>query len=192
MSGRWLNYSKLSSDAEIPKETIRRYVSILEDTLLAHRLAAYRPSPGSSRRVSSRDRILLFDVGVCNALLGRHRFPPSLDQRGPLFEQWFILQVLAIKSAFRKPWRLTSYRTEAGAEVDLVIETDDRILGIEIKAGRSVQRSAGRGLRSLSEVIPRSSHYSKWIVFTGERAQKLDNGTFVLPYSQALKDLLDF
>jgi predicted AAA+ superfamily ATPase len=33
LGGEWLPYSKLASDTEIPKETIRRYVSLLEDTL---------------------------------------------------------------------------------------------------------------------------------------------------------------
>jgi hypothetical protein len=35
-------------------------------------------------------------------------------------------------------WRLSCYRTEGGAEVDLVIERGDDILGVEIKAGRSL------------------------------------------------------
>lgn len=50
-SGQWLNYSKLSSDTEIPKETIRRFVQILDDTLLAFRIPAF--VPGSRRRGAS-------------------------------------------------------------------------------------------------------------------------------------------
>src|SRR5437867_9699609 len=35
-SGQWINYSKLSSDVEVPKETVRRFGQLLDDTLLAH------------------------------------------------------------------------------------------------------------------------------------------------------------
>jgi hypothetical protein len=54
MSGRWLNYSKLASDTEIPKETIRRYVSLLEDTLLVFRLPAFVPR----RTAAGGDRLM--------------------------------------------------------------------------------------------------------------------------------------
>jgi len=71
-SGLWVNYSKLASDAEIAKETIRRYYQILEDTLLAFRLPPFQVK-NSPRCVSQRDRVLFFDVGMRNALLGLHR-----------------------------------------------------------------------------------------------------------------------
>jgi predicted AAA+ superfamily ATPase len=190
-SGQWLNYSKLSNDAEIPKETIRRYVSILEDTLIAHRIPAFRPGKKVSRRVSQRDRIILFDIGVRNALVGLHRTAPPLDQRGFLFEQWFILQVISLARSLKKPWRLSSYRTEAGAEVDLVIEGPDHVIGIEIKYGRNVNRSALRGLHSLAEVLPGGVPYRRWIVFRGERPQKFAGGYEVKPYRQALEELFE-
>ena len=63
-SGQWLNYSKLSSDVEVPKETVRRFVQLLDDTLLAHRLPPFRPARSTSRRLVQRERVLLFDVGV--------------------------------------------------------------------------------------------------------------------------------
>lgn len=136
VSGQWLNYSKIASDTEIPKETVRRFVEILEDTLLLFRVHSFQPKRRISRRVSQRDRVLLFDVGVRNALLSLHRRPVSPDQTGSLFEQWFVLQALYLNRARRRGWAISSYRTEAGAEVDLVIEREDDIVGIEIKAGR--------------------------------------------------------
>jgi predicted AAA+ superfamily ATPase len=102
MSGSWLNYSKLASDAEIPKETVRRYVSVLEDTLLLFRIPSSRPRLRLSRRVSQRDRVFLFDVGVRNALLGLHRHPTPRNQVGTLFEQWFMLQTIYLNRAAAK------------------------------------------------------------------------------------------
>jgi len=72
--------------------------------------------------VTQRDRLLFFDVGVRNALLQLHRRPLTRDQLGPVFEPWFTLQVLYLDRAFRKGWSVSSYRTESGAEVDLVVE----------------------------------------------------------------------
>jgi len=189
LSGQWLNYSKLSSDTEIPKETIRRYVGLLEDTLLMFRLPAFSPRGKISRRLSQRDKFLIFDVGVRNALLGTHRRPVSPDQKGVAFEQWLILQIIYLNRLLRKDWRLSSYRTEGGAEVDLVIERDDDILGIEIKSGRNVSRADTRGLISLAETVGRYKPVRKWVLYGGDRRQLLDNGVRVLPYLEALDEL---
>src|SRR2546427_421712 len=90
-SGQWVNYTKLSSDVEVPKETVRRFVQLLDDTLLAHRLPPFRLARSTSRRLVQRDRVLLFDVGVRNALLGLHRHPLGPVQSGAIFEQWTML-----------------------------------------------------------------------------------------------------
>jgi uncharacterized protein len=189
LSGQWLNYSKISSDTEIPKETIRRYIALLEDTLLMFRLPAFSPRAKISRRLSQRDKFLFFDIGVRNAILGIHRRPLALNQTGPAFEQWLILQLIYLNRVLRKDWRLSSYRTESGAEVDLVIEREEDILAIEIKAGRNVSRSDTRGLFSLAEVVGKYKPLKKWLLCACEHEQLLENGVRVLPYIKGLEEL---
>lgn len=189
-SGQGLNYSKLSSDTEIPKETFRRFVGILEDTLLAVRLPAFVPRQRTTRRVGQRDRVLLFDVGVRNALLGLHRRPPTADQVGGLFEQWFILQVHALRQPARQGWTLSSYRTEGGAEGDLVVGMDDCIYGIEIKSGRTVGAQDTRGLDSLGEVVGRSKPYTKLVAYAGRTRQRFPSKAEAWPWRDVLELLL--
>jgi predicted AAA+ superfamily ATPase len=126
---------------------------------------------------------------VRNALLGVHRRPVTLDQKGSVFEQWLILQTIYLSRALRKGWRMSSYRTEGGAEVDLVIERDDDILGIEMKAGRNVSRADTTGLSSLAETVGRYKRLTKWVVCAGEQRQLLENGVAVIPYADALNEL---
>ncbi len=189
LSGQWLNYSKISSETEIPKETIRRYTTLLEDTLLIFRLPAFHPRRKITLRIAQRDKFLFFDIGVRNAILGIHRRPITLEQKGSAFEQWLTLQIIYINRVLRKDWRLSSYRTEGGAEVDLVIERADDILGIEIKSGRNVSRVDCRGLFSLAETVGRYKPVNKWIIYTGDRRQRMENGVHVLPYTEAMEAL---
>jgi predicted AAA+ superfamily ATPase len=186
-SGNWINYAKLASDSEISKETLRRYYQILEDTLLAFRMEPYRPAR-SQRRVSHRDRIFFFDIGVRNALLGLHRQPPSPTERGRLFEHWFILQCLYFARAHHLPWTLTSYRTDAGAEVDAVIDTPKTLVAIECKAGRHVAGSELSGLRSFASIAHKK--VLAYVVFQGERPQTFPDGVEAIPYRQFLLERL--
>ncbi len=191
LSGQWLNYSKISSETEIPKETIRRYTAVLEDTLLIFRLPPFAPRRKITRRVAQRDKFLFFDIGVRNALLGIHRRPLTPDRKGPAFEQWLILQIIYLNRALRKGWDFSSYRTNAGAEVDLVVEREQDILGLEIKSGRNVSRTDGRGLISLEQIIGCYKPLKKWIAYAGDRRQLFDNGVQALPYLEALEELAE-
>lgn len=188
-SGEWINYSKLASDVEIPKETIRRFFGVLEDTLLIHRLPPFSPRLRLNRRISQRDRFVFFDVGVRNALLGLHRDPPGPDRIGPAFEQWMIAQIACLNRALRKNWRLSSYRTEGGAEVDLVIETGREVIGVEIKASRIVRPPDLRGLASLAETVGRYKPVSRYVAYRGAEVQVFEPKVRALPYQDLLHEL---
>lgn len=190
-SGQWINYAKLASDAEIAKETLRRYVQLLDDTLLVLRLPSWRPRRDTSRRILQRERVLLFDVGVRNALLGAHRRRIAADRVGETFEQWVILQVAYLDRGLRKGWTLSAYRSEHGAEVDVVVERDDDVVAIEVKAGRTVSPRDTRGLRSLAEVAGRRKPLRRWIVYRGEQRQRFEDGTEVWPVVEALHALAE-
>jgi hypothetical protein len=95
--------------------------------------------------------------------VGVHRRPITQDQVGTVFEQGLMLQCIYLNRALRKGWTFSAYRTESGAEVELVVEREDDIVGIEIKAGRNVSGSDSRGLLSLSETIGRYKPLQKWV-----------------------------
>jgi predicted AAA+ superfamily ATPase len=138
--------------------------------------------------VSQRDRILFFDVGVRNALLGVHRHAPAATELGRLFEHWLTLQCLYFIRAHRLPWKISSYRTDAGAEVDIVLDTRRALIAIECKAGRSVTRAELGGLRSFGTAARRAVH--SLVVYRGERRQKLDTGVEAVPYGEFLGEML--
>lgn len=186
-SGEWLNYSKIASDSEIPKETVRRFYQILEDTLLAFKIPAFK-SRISKRRVSQRDRYFFFDIGVRNAILGIHRQKLTTTEKGKLFEQWFVLQCLYFCHSFKTGWKIFSYRTESGAKVDIIIDIGEKFLAIECKYGKAVAEAQMSGLRSFEEIAHKP--VEKFLVFQGERKQKFSKGEIAVPYQDFLLKIL--
>ncbi|MBI5630462.1 MAG: ATP-binding protein [Elusimicrobia bacterium] len=185
-SGQWVNYSKIASDSEIPKETIRRFYSILEETLIAFRIPPFKVKQ-SKRRLSQRDRFIFFDLGVRNALLGIHRGPLSPLEKGRLFEQWFILQCLYLIRAKKEDWNLYSYRTDAGSEVDVVIDKGDKLVAVECKWSRQVGEADLKGLRSFESVAHKP--IEKYVIYRGESRQKFSRGELAVPFNSFLKEL---
>jgi predicted AAA+ superfamily ATPase len=186
-SGAWINYSKLASDAEIPKETVRRFYQMLEDTLLAFRVPPFTPKR-SPRHVSQRDRLLIFDVGVRNALLGTLRQRPTPSELGSLFEQWLVLQCLYFVRAHHLPWRILGYRTDSGAGVDIVIDRGDDLLAVECKRGRNVNTADLRGIKSF--MAGAQKPVRGFVVFAGDRAERLGDHVLAVPYLEFLRSTL--
>ena len=183
-SGRILNVRKMCRQAGLGYETTRRYIEVLEDTLVMFRVPAWS---GSSRSSGvGHPRLFLFDIGVRNALLRRPLDAPLPDERGILLEHFVACE---LHRRLRTLWpeaALFHYRTRSGAEVDFVLEVGRDLWGIEVKAGRHVTRSMLRGLASLASRSDRVRR--RIVVFLGERRQLLD-GVEVLPLADFLEEL---
>ena len=100
-----------------------------------------------------------------------------------------MLQVIYLNHALRRGWKLSTYRTEGGGEVDLVVERARDVVAIEIKAGRQVIPADTRGLLSLAALFGRRRPLALWVAFRGERAQRFDSGVEALPVLDALRRL---
>lgn len=151
--GEILNYTAVGRDAALATRTVQEYFQVLEDTLLGFRLEAWAKSPRA--RLVKHPRFYLFDTGVTNALT--HRLTAAADPiaRGRLFEQWVILECLRLIDYLDLETRCYYWRTNQGAEVDLVFERHGRlVLAVEIKAKRRIAGADLSGLRSFAQAHP--------------------------------------
>jgi predicted AAA+ superfamily ATPase len=183
-----MNYSKVASDSEINKETIRRYMEILSDTLLVESIPSYK-DVDKKRRARQKEKFIFFDLGVRNFLLGKQSATAfSREDFGNLFEQWFILQIIYFDKLYKKSWKISTYRDAMGVEVDLVIETNELCLAIEIKSSIRVQEKMFKGLNKFEQITNRP--FKKYLVYQGEFEQKFDELGYAVPYQKFLEEVL--
>lgn len=148
-----INFSALSRDCQIALSTEKEYYSILEDTLIGFFLKPYLKS--ERKRMSHQPKFYFFDNGVTRALLGTLRDAPTPQERGRLFEQWIIQEIVRINDYQQKDWKLSFWRTSHGAEVDLIISRGANILfAIECKSGKNPSSPEISGLKSFNEKNP--------------------------------------
>ena len=81
-------------------------------------------------------------------------------------------------STCRNEFQPYYYRTGAGAEIDLIIESSKGILPIEIKFTQQVNR---RDLRALKDFISERNCPIGWVVHNGERVEWLDDKILGIP-----------
>ena len=181
-SGDFIDFSKISSLAQIERMSAKRYFDILIDTLIAAPIEAFAKSP--KRRLIQHPKFYFFDVGVLNGCLGN--FVVSADRKGMLFEHLCLQMILSEFKGRDQDFRVSVYRTEAGAEVDFIIECNRELFAIEIKASKNIGAHDLRGLKSFADFYGKK--HKSIIIYLGERTLEID-GTKIFSLPDAVEYL---
>lgn len=184
-NGEFLDFSKLSSQASISQKTASRFFEILEDSLIVFRLNSY--SKNSFRRLVQHPKFYFFDTGVLNSLLGSYKI--TSDRKGMIFENFVVSAIRNLLLSKAMSFQMSTYRTTAGAEVDLILQLENREFAIEIKASSNIGKSDLKGLESFSEVSENKP--VKIIVYTGEQSRKMGDIS-IMTINQLLKFIEGF
>lgn len=151
--GETVNFNNIARECSVSVKTVQQYYQILEDTFLALRLPAWTKS--ERRRLVSHPRYYLFDTGVTNSLA--HTLTDQLNPKifGRRFEQFVICQLMAFIHYKRLDLQLYYWRTNHGAEVDVLLCTGNRMIcALEIKSSQNIARERLTGLKSFMEDNP--------------------------------------
>jgi len=181
--GELVNFSNIARECGVSSHTIKSHFQILEDTLLARWLPAYRKRP--KRRVIRAPKFYLVDVGVVNRLARRGELRPGSELYGKAFENWVFHELSAFVSYRAFDGELSYWRLASGIEVDFVL--GDMQIAIEAKSSDRITRDHLQGLRHLVEDHPRVKQ--RIVVCREPRARKTDDGIEILPAAAFVRKL---
>ena len=165
-NGQVTNASAISRDAAVSRSTVQNYFEILIDTLIGTWLPAWKLKRATKQ--VAHPKFYLFDCGVARALSGRIAYPPSQEERGSLLETLLIGEVRAYVAYHRLRYPLHYWRTHDGVEVDLLCETRDGFVAVEVKASKRWDSRYNRGLNRLREELG-ANRVTCYGVYEGER-----------------------
>ncbi len=170
-----VNYSNVARECGVSGPTAKAYFGILEDTLLARWLPAWRRR--AKRRLARAPKFYFEDVGVVNRLARRGELERGSDLYGKAFENWVFHELSAFVGYRDLDEQLTYWRLPSGIEVDFVL--GDMRLAIEAKASARITRDHLKGLRTLVEEHPHVGRRA--VVCLEPRARRTDDGIDILP-----------
>lgn len=181
-SGHFLDFAKLAGEAQVPRQSAIRFFEILEDTLIVNRCPPFTKS--DRKRLVRHPKFYFFDTGVLNAALGN--FEASDDRKGLLFEHLFFNQLLASASNADVEMRISTYRTEHGAEVDFIVEIDKSVWAVELKASRNLGPGDLRGLKNFADFY--GKRCSLAVAYMSEHKKNID-GVGVFPWQKLIEEM---
>ncbi len=146
--GAVLNASDLGRSLGVNYQTVQTYLELLEGFFLLRRLPPFHVNLG--KRLVKSPKVYLRDSGVLHHLLGVGEADVLAvsPKRGESWEGFVIEQILAREALERPSSQAFFYRTQAGAEIDLVVDRGTERLGFEIKAATNVGPGDWRTLKS--------------------------------------------
>ena len=192
LNGNLLNAQNVARDASVPRSSVDSYFSILEDSLLSHRLPAYRPR--MKVREQAHPKFYWFDPGVARSAAGLLFDPVDRSWKGLAMETLIFHELRVFNQVSGKNRLIAYYGLPSGSEIDFVIElrkardaSTPQIVCIEAKLADRWNRKWEKPMRSLT--YTKGIHVKRMIgVYTGLRTYHFD-GVDVLPLSQFLVQL---
>jgi predicted AAA+ superfamily ATPase len=188
MNGEPINFTKIAKQCKVSPNTLSEYFSVLQDTLIVHRLDGYDQS--MRRQLLQAPKYYFFDCGVLNALNGelRTELKPNSFRYGKLFETFVILEIMRLNSYKSLGLRFNYWREKTGKEIDLIISKSmaKPLVAIEIKSFSEPQDLPAFDL--LDEDMPK---IRRWCFCNVPRIADHGGVTF-FPWREGLSQLENF
>jgi predicted AAA+ superfamily ATPase len=176
-----MDLSKIALKAKVPRSSAVRFVELLEDTLVAHRVFVFEDAEGAE--VIRHPKLYFFDGGVLNGLL--QNFIASSDRIGLLFEQLLYSQIKNSAMAQDVSIDIKYFRTRHGVEVDFIVTLRGQIWAIEAKVG-DVSTTDLKGLQSFREYFPK---VDRCVVASLRELKRTKDGILICDWVTLLQEM---
>ena len=150
--GNQVSLHELASALEMSKETVARYIDLLEKSFVLFRLSGF--SRNLRKEVTKTHKYYFYDLGIRNSIVDNFKLLTERADTGALWENFLLLE--RIKHNAYKHVLATSYfwRTYTGAEIDYVEEWENALHGYEFKWGERSKKQP----RSWISAYPHATH----------------------------------
>ena len=181
-TGQLVNTSALANDVGVNHNTITAWLSVLEASYIIHFLKPHHRN--FEKRLVKTPKLYFHDAGLAARLLGVQS-AAALDahpMRGALFETWAVSELLKGRYNLGKPSNLFFWKDRSGREVDVVIDTGEKLIAVEMKSGQTIASDFFRGLDSWVRISGDAST-KPWLVYGGSERQSRAQAE-VLPWME--------
>ena len=171
--GSMINQAEIGRDTRIPRATVQRYLNLLETSFQLVRLEPY--AVNRTKRLIKSPKLYWSDPALARWLSG------SATATGAHLETLVLNDLLVWRDSRVPAPEILFWRTTTDLEVDFVIEIDDRLLPIEVKATASPGYSDTRGIRAFQQEYP-DRFAGGLLLHGGSRTQWVSDGILAVPW----------
>ncbi len=129
--GKEVSLTELGSQLGMSKNTVERYLDLLEKVFVIYRLSGF--SRNLRKEITKNHRYYFVDNGIRNAVIQNFN-PISLrDDMGQIWENYILAERMKWREYLRESGNAYFWRTYDRKEIDLVEERTGKLHGYEVK-----------------------------------------------------------
>lgn len=137
--GKEVSLSELGSQLGMSKNTVERYLDLLEKVFIINRLSGF--SRNLRKEITKNHRYYFTDTGIRNAVIQNFN-PISLrDDIGEIWENYILAERMKWREYSRVSGNAYFWRTYDKKEIDLVEDRQGKLHGYEVKWGKTSKRA---------------------------------------------------
>ena len=179
--GQVLSIASVARDVGAHRNTVASYIDILEDTLLGFRLNPFQANIRIKEK--KHPKFYFIDSGIVRALK-KNLYPLSPEEKGSVFEGWFVNYVRALSEYLGLFDGLYYWSpTSSKIEVDLLLKRHNEYIGIEVKSGSRLRKEDFEGLKAIGEM---KGVKKRLLVYQGKEHRERD-GIEIVPITHFLE-----
>lgn len=129
--GSEVNYSELAQIVNVDKNTISKYIDILQQGYIIFKLGSF--SRNVRNEIKTNKKIYFYDNGVRNMVIGNFNPLDLRTDKGALWENFLISERIKQIEYKQSLARTYFWRTKQQQEVDFVEENSGKVIGYEFK-----------------------------------------------------------
>lgn len=129
--GNEVSHTELGSSLGIDKNTVARYLDLLEKSYIIFRLGGF--SRNLRSEVTKKAKYYFYDIGVRNAVINNFNPLEIRDDVGKLWENFIIVERLKMRTYTNLYANQYFWRTWKQSEIDLIEEREGKLFGYEMK-----------------------------------------------------------
>lgn len=129
--GSEVNYSELAQVVNVDKNTISKYIDILQQGYIIFKLGSF--SRNVRNEIKTNKKIYFYDNGIRNMVIGNFNPLDLRTDKGALWENFLISERMKQIEYKQSLARTYFWRTKQQQEVDFVEENSGKIIGYEFK-----------------------------------------------------------
>lgn len=150
--GSQVSLSELGNSLGMSKDTVSRYIDLLEKSYVIFRLKGFNRN--LRKEVTKMDKVYFFDLGIRNSLIDNFKTIKDRNDVGAMWENFLITERLKYLSHSHDYASIYFWRLYTGAELDFVEEKHGDIFGYEFKLGSKIAKAPN----SWTVTYPNSSY----------------------------------
>lgn len=133
--GNEVSLNELAVTLQVSRETVARYLDLLEKSFVIFRLTAF--SRNLRKEITKKEKVYFVDVGIRNSLISRFNPIEFRDDIGALWENFLIVERRKMLNDHGIRRNAYFWRTHDGKEIDYLEEYEGQLVGYEFKWKKS-------------------------------------------------------